>query len=77
MLHEGQESSSRRLVWLERQSFLGWGCSECDWAFNPSGPPMGESLSEMKRNFEMRLCDEFASHACAKHHRTKGPKSSA
>src|SRR5260370_37166107 len=29
MLHKGQESSSRKLVWVEGQSFGGWGCSEC------------------------------------------------
>jgi hypothetical protein len=28
--------------------------------------PTGKSLDEMKRNFEMQLSDEFASHACAK-----------
>jgi rubredoxin len=74
MLHEGQESSSRKLIWTDRQNFKGWGCTECDWVFNPSGPPIGESLEEMKRNFEMQLSEEFAAHACAKHPRAKGLK---
>jgi hypothetical protein len=77
MLHNGQESSSRRLIWIDRLNFKGWGCSECDWTFNPSGPPIGESLEEMKRNFEMQLSEEFASHACTKHPLAKGPKFSA
>jgi hypothetical protein len=77
MLHKGQESSSRRLTWVDRLTFKGWGCSECDWTFNPAGPPMGESLEEMKRNFEMQLSEDFASHGCAKHPRAKGPKFSA
>jgi hypothetical protein len=77
MLHKGQESSSRRLTWVDRLTFKGWGCSECDWRFYPSGPPMGESLEEMKRNFEMQLSEEFASHGCAKHPRAKGPRFSS
>ena len=66
MLHEGQESLSRKLVWVKGQTFEGWSCSECAWVFNPSGPPIGKSLDEMKRNFQVQLSEEFASHACAK-----------
>ena len=65
MLHEGEESSSRKLVRIEGQSFEGWGCSECAWVFNPSGPPVGESLDEMTQNFKVQLSEEFASHDCA------------
>jgi rubredoxin len=65
MLHESQEISFRKLVRVEGQSFAGWGCSECGWVFNPSGPPVGESLDAMKRNFQLQLSDEFVSHACA------------
>jgi rubredoxin len=71
MLH--QENSSRELVWIEGQNVEGWGCSECSWVFNPSGPPAaGESLDEMKRTFRTQLSEEFASHACAEHPRVKG-----
>jgi hypothetical protein len=28
MPHKGKESASRKLVWVEGQSFAGWGCSE-------------------------------------------------
>jgi hypothetical protein len=77
MLHEGEESSSRKLVRVEGRSFEGWGCSECAWVFNPSGPPVGKSLDEMTRNFQMQLAKEFASHACTEHRRAKVAKCSA
>lgn len=48
-----------------------WACSECAWAFHPSGPPLGKSLDEMMQNFERQRDKEFASHVCAKHPRTK------
>jgi hypothetical protein len=77
MLHDGQEPSSRKLVRVEGQRFRGSGCSECAWVFNPSGPPIGKSLDEMKRNFQMQLSEEFVSHACAMHPRVKGVKLSS
>jgi len=42
MLHE--ENSSRDLVWIEGPNVEAWGCSECAWVFNPSGPPSDGSL---------------------------------
>jgi hypothetical protein len=57
----------RKLVWIEEQRFLGWGCSECAWVFNASGSPAGNSLDDMKRNYERRRDEEFATHACAEH----------
>ena len=77
MLHEGEESSSRKLVHIEEQSFRGWGCSECAWLFHPYDPPVGKSLDEMKRNFQMQLSEEFASHACEGHPRAKIAKLSS
>jgi hypothetical protein len=71
MHHEGHESQSRKLVWIKARNFKGWGCSECAWMFNPSGPPIGKSLDEMKQNFEVQLSAEFTSHSCANH---LGPK---
>jgi hypothetical protein len=58
---------SRRLVWIERQNFHGWGCSECAWEFNSASPPVGQSLEEMKRHYEQRRDKEFAFHVCAEH----------
>lgn len=70
MLHKDQESSDRKLVWVEGQSVEGWGCSNCFWVFSPSGPPIGKSLDEMKRRFEAQLAEEFESHACINYPRT-------
>jgi len=56
---------SRQLVWIEQKSFRGYGCSECGWRFKPSGSPMGASLDEMMRNFELQRDKEFAAHVCA------------
>ena len=56
----------RRIQWVNSQNFLGFGCSECDWKFNPSGSPMGESLDEMKRKYEAQRDKEFAAHVCEK-----------
>ena len=72
MVHKSKESVSRKLVWVQGESFAGWGCSECAWLFNSSGPPSGKSLDEMKRNFQAQLSEEFTSHGCAEHHQVKG-----
>jgi hypothetical protein len=61
----------RKLIWIERDRFRGWGCSECAWVFNSSGAPTGKSLDEAKRNFVLQRDNEFASHVCAKHPRAK------
>jgi rubredoxin len=74
MLRKGPEGSSRKLVWVEGQSFEGWGCSECAWVFNPSGPPTGDSLDEMKLNFQEQLSEEFMIHNCAPRPQVKGAK---
>ncbi len=56
---------SRKLVWIERKRFRGFGCSECEWRFKPSGSPEGKSFDEMVRNFELQRDKEFESHVCA------------
>jgi hypothetical protein len=69
------EAMRRKLVWVERQNLQGWACSECAWVFHPSGPPVGESIDEMKMHYERRRDKEFASHVCAKHLRaTNNPR---
>ena len=77
MLHEGEEGLSRKLVRVKGESFEGWGCSDCAWVFIPSGPPVGRSLDEMKRNYEMKLSEEFASHTCVELPRMKTAKPSS
>jgi hypothetical protein len=64
----------RKLVWIEEQSFYGWGCSECSWVFNPSGSPTGKSLDEMKENYERQRDRDFATHVCTEHPRAKSTK---
>lgn len=59
----------RELVWMTQPRFLGWGCSQCAWVFNPSGPPTGETFDAMVQNYERRRDDEFASHICTQHPR--------
>jgi rubredoxin len=66
-----REISARQLVRVEGRSFEGWSCSQCSWVFNPSGPPVGDSLEAMKRNFQAQLSDEFASHDCARYTRER------
>jgi hypothetical protein len=75
MLHWAQESVFHKLIWVEGQSFAGWGCAECGWVFNCSGPPVGESLDEMKEHFQAQLSKQFLSHACASRSRARAPAS--
>jgi hypothetical protein len=58
------EAMRRKLVWVERQNFHGWACSECKWVFNSAGPPIGESLDEMISHYKRRRDKEFTSHFC-------------
>ena len=59
----------RKLVWVERQNFQGWACTECAWAFNPLGPVVGKSINDMKLRYEQQRDKEFAAHVCAAHPR--------
>lgn len=71
MHHKSQESSSRKLVWVEGQGVVGWGCSECNWVFNPSVPLTASTLDELVRNLHRQLSEEFASHVCTDYARVK------
>jgi hypothetical protein len=68
------EAMRRKLVWIEGQLFWGWGCSECAWVFNPSGPPIGNSLEKMKHNYEEQRDKDFAVHVCAEYSKGKNTK---
>ena len=61
----------RKLTWIEKPRFQGYGCSECTWAFKPLGPLNGDSLDEMKEIYERLRDKEFAIHVCAEHARAK------
>jgi hypothetical protein len=64
----------RKLVWIEKQNFQGFGCSECNWVFKPSASLIRESLDEMKQKYEAHRDKEFAVHVCAKHRGATRPK---
>jgi len=64
----------RKLVWIENENLAGFGCSECNWLFKPSGAPVYESLDEMKQKYEGQRDKEFAAHVCVKHPRARRPK---
>jgi hypothetical protein len=72
MLHKGQESAFRKLVWIEAKNFGGWGCSECAWVFHPSESPAGKSFDELTDNVQQHLETEFASHDCIQYPPVKG-----
>ena len=65
---------ARKLVWIEGQTFEGFGRSECSWVFNPSDELVGESLDEMKQKYEAQRDNEFAAHVCVKHPSASRPK---
>jgi hypothetical protein len=64
----------RKLVWIESQHFLGFGCSQCNWVFEPSDVLVGESLDKMKMDYEAQREKEFAAHICAEHPKSTVPK---
>ena len=64
-------ATRRKQIWIEGPPFQGSGCSECAWVFKPSGPPIGDSLDEMKEIYERHRDKEFAAHVCAEHPRSK------
>ena len=64
----------RKLVWVEGQNLQGFGCSQCDWVFKPSGAPLDKSLDEMKQKYEDQRDEEFAAHICVKHPSATRPK---
>ena len=65
---------SRKLVQIKTENFHGFGCSECNWVFDPSGPFVGNTLQEMMTKYKAQRDKEFAAHVCAE--TPKGNKSS-
>ena len=57
----------RTRIWIEEPRFQGWGCCGCAWTFNPSGPPTGNSLQEMREEYERLGDKDFPAHVCAAH----------
>ncbi len=59
----------RDMVWVEKERFRGWACSECAWEFKPLEMPTGNTIAEMKQHYERQRDAEFRSHVCAEHPR--------
>jgi rubredoxin len=59
------------MVWVERARFMGWACSECGWEFDPSHIPPGNTIAEIKQQYERERDEKFASHVCAAHPKGK------
>jgi hypothetical protein len=66
---------ARKLVWIESQNFQGFGCSNCNWVFQPSGVLAAESLDKMKRDYEVQRDKEFTAHICQGHPKSTVPTS--
>jgi hypothetical protein len=65
---------ARKLVRIESKDFVGFGCSDCNWVFNPSGAVVGETIYEMKRKYLAERDKEFAAHFCTKTRESQKPK---
>jgi hypothetical protein len=59
----------RQMIWVKSEHWLGWACSECDWAFDDHDPPEGDTIDEMARNYERKRDQAFAAHVCSQHPR--------
>jgi hypothetical protein len=66
----------RRMIWLKSTYRQGWACSECAWTFDDDGPPEGDTIDEMARNYECKRDNAFKEHVCSQHPKGKneGPK---
>jgi hypothetical protein len=65
---------TRGLAWIKSQTFQGYGCSECDWKYKPSGLLDDDTIDEMKRKYEAERDKQFAAHVCVKHPRPIEPR---
>ena len=63
---------AREMVFVERERFEGWACSNCAWIFNESGPLGDKSIEEMKQRYEAERDKAFRSHVCVAHARERG-----
>ena len=61
----------RKMIWISSAERESWGCSECSWSFHPSGPPLGDSLDDMKKNYERQRDKEFDTHICGEQPKTR------
>jgi hypothetical protein len=55
------------MVWIEKECFQGWACSQCAWQFSPLRFPPGKTQAERNQNYERQRDGEFKWHVCAKY----------
>jgi len=58
---------AREMVWVEKERFRGWACSQCAWRFNPLRFPAGKTQAERNQKYERERDGEFKWHVCANH----------
>ena len=73
-MHQSGKTYMRQMIWIKTLHVETWACSECAWTFNPTGPPLGPGLDEMKQNYERQRDKEYASHVCAEHPKARGAR---
>jgi hypothetical protein len=61
----------RGMVWIEKAGSGTWACSACGWEFNPSLVPTGNTIAEIKQNYEWQRDSEFRSHLCYEYGRRR------
>ncbi len=64
------------MILVKSTNWQGWECSECTWQFDDEGPPEGDTIDEMARNYERKRDKEFKAHVCSQHPKgqSKGPQ---
>jgi hypothetical protein len=67
-------SMPRKLIGSEKQSFRGFGCSECNRMFKSASALLDESLDRLKQKYEAQRDKEFAAHDCVKRPGAARPK---
>jgi hypothetical protein len=63
-MDSGATAMMRRLRWVERAAFSGWGCSKCPRTFRPAGSLGPMSINELVDKTQTQLDEDFLSHDC-------------
>jgi len=57
----------RQLTRIKTKTFMGWGCSECDYRFDDHRPLRGVTVHDMMANYEAERDADFKKHVCEEH----------
>lgn len=72
----GRSDPMRHIVQSEEWGFPVWGCSDCSWLFNASGPPIGQDIPEMEQNYYTERDKQFREHLCSDYGKPGDPSHS-